>query len=148
MDIAEEGIELSSTKRRTPRTFHNDVFKDNFGVSYKHCSESSSSSFSPVLFSECLFYLCVYLHYYKKNKQSTPTVLVKNIFRVPLGLLKVYVALCSVAQQLIDLFAKVLIEKKLKSGLSESNLAYLIGLLEGTLFSAAYTSIHSINDLF
>ncbi|KAF7270619.1 hypothetical protein GWI33_016415 [Rhynchophorus ferrugineus] len=116
VDIAEEGIELSTTKRRTPRTFHNDVFKDNFGVSYKHCSESSSSSFSPVLFSECLFYLF------------------KNIFRIPLGLLKVYVALCSVAQQLIDLFAKILIEKKLKSGLSESNLAYLIGLLEGVIF--------------
>ncbi|XP_030750868.1 sorting nexin-14-like isoform X2 [Sitophilus oryzae] len=117
IDLAEEGLEMhSGINQVTPKTFHSNIFKDNFGVSYRQCLDSSSSSFSPVLFSECLFYLF------------------KNIFKVPIVFLKLYVAVCSVAQQLIDLFSKIIIEKKLKTALCQSNLAFLIGLLEGVIF--------------
>lgn len=57
---------------------------------------------------------------------------VKYIFKVPSGVLKLYAAICSVGQQAVDSFARLYIEHKLKTSLCQSNLAYLIKLLEGT----------------
>lgn len=41
-----------------PKTIHNYVFNDNFGVAYKKVEESSSSSFNPNGITESMFYLC------------------------------------------------------------------------------------------
>lgn len=57
--------------------------------------------------------------------------LVKHIFKVPNGILRLYAAVCSVGQHAVDSLARWYIEHKLRSSLSESNLAYLIILLEG-----------------
>lgn len=49
-------------------------------------------------------------------------------------------AICSVAQQAIESTFRLFIERKLKSLLSDSNLAYLIKLLEGVIFEGFVSS--------
>ncbi|CAG9770654.1 unnamed protein product [Ceutorhynchus assimilis] len=129
IDVAEEGIELAvplNKEATLPKTFKNNIFKDNFGISYKLSNGSSGSSFNPGMFSESLFYLF------------------KNVFKVHYVPLKIYVAICSVGQQLIDLLSKILIDRKIRSGLTQHNLAYLIGLLEGVIFNPS--TPHTIEE--
>lgn len=61
LNITEEGVEAEVTLTQVsslPKTYNNDVFKDNFGVSYKLDRSNSSNNFSFTLFSDGLFYLC------------------------------------------------------------------------------------------
>lgn len=61
MNVTEEGVEAEVTLSKVsslPKTYNNDVFKDNFGVSYKLDRSNSSNNFSFTLFSDGLFYLC------------------------------------------------------------------------------------------
>ncbi|XP_050301492.1 sorting nexin-14-like isoform X2 [Anthonomus grandis grandis] len=120
IDLAEEGLELAVPVDCTPpipKTFKSAVFKDNLGISYKLQSGSSNGTFSPSMFSESLFYL------------------LKNVFKIRPVILRIYVAFCNVAQQIIDLLSKLFIDKKIKAGLTQHNLAYLLGLLEGVIFN-------------
>lgn len=55
----------------------------------------------------------------------------KYVFKFPQCLLRFYAAICSVAQDAVEAFSSVFIERKLKSNLSSTNLAYLVQLLEG-----------------
>ncbi|KAL1517793.1 hypothetical protein ABEB36_001517 [Hypothenemus hampei] len=118
IDIAEEGLEMDieSLKHTLPRTFTNNTFKDNLGISYKLQSNSTGNSFNPTLFSESLFYL------------------LKHVFKVNIIILKIYVVICNVAQQIVDLLARNLIEKTLKLGLTQHNLAFLVEQLEEVVF--------------
>ncbi|XP_066140261.1 sorting nexin-14-like isoform X2 [Euwallacea fornicatus] len=119
-DIAEEGTEAEASLNKdagNPKTFKSQVFKDNFGISYKLCSGNTGNGFHPSSFSESFFYL------------------LRHIFKINLVLLKVYVAICSIAQQLVDILISVLIEKKIKAALTQYNLTYLIKLLEGAIFN-------------
>ncbi|XP_072378466.1 sorting nexin-14-like isoform X1 [Diabrotica undecimpunctata] len=99
-----------------PKTYRNQVFNDNFGVQYKNLKDTMSSSLSPDGFAESAFYL------------------MKNIFKIPNGILRLYASICSIAQQFVDLCARTIIEKKIKSSLNQSNLAYLIKQLEDAIF--------------
>ncbi|XP_018573959.1 sorting nexin-14 isoform X2 [Anoplophora glabripennis] len=100
-----------------PKTYRNHIFNDNFGVKYSSLKDTMSGSFNPDGFMESIFYL------------------LKHIFTIPNGLLKIYVSLCCVAQQLVDFSCRLFIEHKLKSNLTHSNLAFLIRLLEDVIFN-------------
>ncbi|KAG5876709.1 hypothetical protein JTB14_038026 [Gonioctena quinquepunctata] len=121
LEWAEMGEELDtvpcySSNSYLPKTYTNRVFNDNFGVQYKCLKETTSSSFNPDGLAESVFYF------------------LKHIFKIHDGFLKVYASVCSVAQHIFDMTSRILIERSLKSNLSQSNLAYLIGLLEGIIF--------------
>lgn len=113
-----------------PKTNRNHVFNDNFGVQYQNLKETMSGSFNPDGFVECIFYLCKY----PISKSISIIVChwfsVKHIFKAPEVFLRFYAAICTVAQNLVDLISRLIISRKLKSGLTQSNLAYLIKLLE------------------
>ncbi|XP_060535701.1 sorting nexin-14-like isoform X2 [Cylas formicarius] len=120
VDVAEDGSELDAGRPDAlPRTYVSRAFGDNFGLGRGPSNEPSCSSVNPVAFTECLFYL------------------LRNIFKVPTGALKIYVAVCAVAQPVVDFVVKLLIDRKVRSGLSQANLAVLVGLLEEVIFDGA-----------
>ncbi|XP_017774101.1 PREDICTED: sorting nexin-14-like isoform X2 [Nicrophorus vespilloides] len=100
-----------------PKTMVNKIFGDNFGVEYKRETESSSSSINPNGITESLFYL------------------LKHIFKVHTAILKLYVAVCSVGQQAIESMSRIFIDRKIKSALPQSTLAFLIKELEDVIFA-------------
>ncbi|XP_028141747.1 sorting nexin-14 isoform X2 [Diabrotica virgifera virgifera] len=116
-EIGEETDSLISKHMGSfPKTYRNQVFNDNFGVPYNILKDTMSNSLSPDGITESAFYL------------------MKNIFKIPNGLLRLYASICSIAQQFVDLCARTIIEKKIKSSLNQSNLAYLIKQLEDVIF--------------
>nr|CAH7759736.1 unnamed protein product [Callosobruchus chinensis] len=127
LELAEEGEEIDKLGLKyneqipPPKTYRNHIFNDNFGIQHKHLKETMSGSFNPEGLCECVFYL------------------LKQIFKVPNGILRLYAAICSVAQNLVDLSCKIMIDRKLKSGLCQSNLTYLIKQLETVIFSEHVT---------
>ncbi|XP_074032931.1 sorting nexin-14 isoform X2 [Leptinotarsa decemlineata] len=126
LEWAEIGEELDnipclSHTSRLPKTYRNQVFNDNFGVQYKCLKETASSSFNPEGLAESVFYF------------------LKHVFKVHNGFLKIYASICSVAQHIVDTTSRIMIERTLKSNLSQSNLAYLIRLLEDVVFNPHVT---------
>ncbi|KAH1008819.1 sorting nexin-14 isoform X1 [Dendroctonus ponderosae] len=131
VDIAEEGVELDASidehsGQTHARTFNNDVFKNNFAIPCNLNPGISASNFNPALFSESLFYLF------------------RQVFKINNVVLRIYVAICSVMQKLVDLFAKLVIETKIKTMLTQHNLAHLIRLLEDAIF--AHRSHHTADE--
>lgn len=120
---AEEGEEIDILSTRPsenssfPKTYRSHVFNDNFGVQYRILKDTLSSSLSPEGITESAFYL------------------MKNVFKMPNGILRLYASICSIAQNFVDLSAKTVIDKKIKSSLNQSNLAYLIRQLEDVIFN-------------
>ncbi|XP_057664607.1 sorting nexin-14-like isoform X1 [Diorhabda carinulata] len=117
---AEEGeeIDISSTQNNSfPKTYKNLLFDDNFGVQYRILKDTLSSCSSPEGITESVFYL------------------MKNVFKIPEGILRLYASVCGIAQNFVDLTAKTAIDKKIKSNLNQSNLAYLIRQLEDVVFN-------------
>ncbi|XP_966626.3 sorting nexin-14 isoform X1 [Tribolium castaneum] len=117
---AEIGDEVSTKmiEKTTPmpKTFRNHVFNDNFGTTFKDLKESCNTSFNPIGMIQCIFYL------------------LKYVFKLPHYLLRLYAAICSVAQEAVEAFSSAYIERRLKHSLSPSNLTYLVQLLEDVIF--------------
>ncbi|XP_031347622.1 sorting nexin-14-like isoform X2 [Photinus pyralis] len=119
IELAEVGEELQIIVPDIPpkpATLENDTFKDNFGILYKKVENSSSSSFNPDGFTESLFYL------------------LKHIFKIRKGILKLFAAVCSVAQEAVEKLSRHYIDRKLRTSLSQSNLRDLVVLLEEAIF--------------
>lgn len=58
-------------------------------------------------------------------------VLGHEIFKVRYVVLKMYAAVCSIIGDTIESLCQIYIDKQLRSSLSQSNIAYLVSLLEG-----------------
>ncbi|CAG9861895.1 unnamed protein product [Phyllotreta striolata] len=118
-EVGEESVKLFTVIENIlfPKTYRNQVFNDNFGVHYKVLKDTMSSSLSPEGITESAFYL------------------LKNVFKIPYGLLRLYASVCSIGQYFVDMSARILIEKKIRSGLCHSNLTYLIKQLEDVIFN-------------
>ncbi|CAH0546449.1 unnamed protein product [Brassicogethes aeneus] len=99
-----------------PKTYRNHIFNDNFGINYHSLKEGSSSSLNMEGLTNSIFYL------------------MKFIFKVPHSILQIYAMFCNSCGVLIDFVLKRYIDYKLKSSLSQTNLAHLIGLLEEVVF--------------
>lgn len=56
---------------------------------------------------------------------------VKHIMKVNNVILKLYMAFCNVAHEFVEYISTIFIKYILKKGLSQTNLTYLIKLLEG-----------------
>ncbi|KRT81497.1 hypothetical protein AMK59_5264 [Oryctes borbonicus] len=108
-------MNLTLTQSCIPKTHHNKVFGNNFNVTQRKMTESASSTFNPSGIAESLFYI------------------LKHTFKVSYSILKLYTAVCNVAQHAFESLCKMFIEKKIKSALSQNNLAVLIEQLEEML---------------
>lgn len=59
----------------------------------------------------------------------------KHILKIRHSVLRLFAAICSVAQQAVESMCRIYIDHKLKSSLSQTNLSDLIVLLEGKIHS-------------
>ncbi|KAJ8911435.1 hypothetical protein NQ315_005968 [Exocentrus adspersus] len=118
LDWAEVGEEFDTLMKNGnanisfPKTYRNYIFNDNFGVKYTSLKDTMSGSYNTGGFTE-----------------------IKHIFNIPNGFLKIYISLCCVAQQIVDSAFHLLIGHKLKTSLSQYNLAILVRLLEDAVFN-------------
>lgn len=115
-----------------PRNLTGSIFKNNFDISLPDDIVYTPSTFKPRNIIDSLLYLRKFyeLEYNVKCFENF-CFLVKNIFCAPNGVLQMYNAISNVASQAVDYFSRSLIEKSLKSALSEHTLAQLIALLQG-----------------
>lgn len=68
----------------------------------------------------------------------------KYVFKLPHYLLRLYAAMCSVAQEAVEAFSSAFIERKLKHSLSPPNLTYLVQLLEGKIYFLSFVSLRNL----
>ncbi|CAG9818827.1 unnamed protein product [Phaedon cochleariae] len=121
LELTEVGEEIGSfsisSQMHSPKTYRNHIFNDNFGVQYNCLKTANGESFTPEGIGDSAFYL------------------LKHIFKIPNGILKLYASICSVAQYVVEMTSRLFIERTIKSNLSQSNLAHLIKLLEDIVFN-------------
>ncbi|KAF5269937.1 hypothetical protein FQR65_LT05736 [Abscondita terminalis] len=123
IELAEIGDEMEIVLSEVnatpiPATFNNAIFQNNFGINYKKTDNSSSTSFNPLGITESIFYL------------------MKHIFKIRNSVLRLFAAVCNVAQELVEKVIRLYIDRKLRSSLSQQNLRDLVVLLEEAIFGS------------